>query len=87
MAEAFWKKIIVAGAIAGLIFPACTSVHKTVIKQTAADSGRLLAEGNFQKALDLYQAAIKKYPLASLKPRRPSPRCCCTSGGSFSRRM
>ena len=62
MAEAFWKKIIVAGAIAGLIFPACTSVHKTVIKQTAADSGRLLAEGNFQKALDLYQAAIKKYP-------------------------
>ena len=62
MAKAFLKKIIVAGAIAGLFFPACTSVHKTVIKQTATDSGRLLADGDFQKALDLYKAASKKYP-------------------------
>jgi tetratricopeptide (TPR) repeat protein len=62
MAKAFLKKILVAGAIAGLIFPACTSVRKTVIKQTAAESGRLLADGDLQRALDLYKAASQRYP-------------------------
>lgn len=62
MAKAFLKKILVAGAIVSLFFSACTSVNKTLIKQTAAESGRLLAAGDFQKALDLYKAASKRYP-------------------------
>lgn len=62
MPEAFLKKILVAGAVASFLFSACASVHKTVLKQTAAESGQLLAAGNFQKALDLCKAASKKYP-------------------------
>jgi tetratricopeptide (TPR) repeat protein len=62
MAKAFLKKAILAGAIASLFFSTCISVHKTLIKQTAAESGRLLADGDFQKALDLYKAASKRYP-------------------------
>ncbi len=62
MAKALLRKIVVAGALAGLLFSGCSPVHKTLIKQTSAESGRWLSGGDFQKALDLYKAASKRYP-------------------------
>jgi len=62
MAKALLKTILVAGAIASLFFLACCSANTTLIKQTSAESGRWLAGGDFQKALDLYKAASKRHP-------------------------
>jgi tetratricopeptide (TPR) repeat protein len=62
MAKAFLKNVLVAGALAGLFFWACSSTNKAVLKLASAESAGFLAAGDFQKAIDTFKAACKKNP-------------------------
>ncbi|MGA2533604.1 MAG: tetratricopeptide repeat protein [Candidatus Aminicenantales bacterium] len=48
-----------------LLISACSIANKNPAKQTSVESGKSIAAGEFQKALDTYKAASKRNPLDS----------------------
>jgi tetratricopeptide (TPR) repeat protein len=56
------KILVGAFALSSLVFAACATANKAVVKGTAADPGRALAAGDFEKAIEIQKQLHRNNP-------------------------
>ena len=61
-ARRIFLSALLAAMLSSLVFTACASTHKAAVKQTSAESGRSLAAGDYEKALDLQKKLYQQDP-------------------------
>jgi tetratricopeptide (TPR) repeat protein len=49
-------------AAAGAFFPSCAGTNKAAVRQAGAESEQLLRDAQYQKAVEVYRAALREHP-------------------------